>query len=301
MFDRDGGNKWVAVTKSALATILSLVGFTCWWAITGTQYDNEDGECDADDFLDHAEDGDRWHVCGGSGATIGIVAFIVFLMAGIFGIVNALMQGNGTHITYSNKVSMMCSGQIHLMICACMLSLCMFFSFWGIFYRHWIHFEVELKSINTIIGSIDDEWTGGLFSLVDDWHIGSGVEISDYSYDGIAVDQCDLDDDTTICKTFEPLMDAGRLYLSLELCTLAFMFLQGAFFAHAIIFSRDWAHPILNLAFAQLGWIMHLVAIVSWIAYSEVDFDYGDCNNDDTDYDEAYDVCIRSGPVISII
>ena len=121
------------------------------------------------------------------------------------------------------------------------------------------------------------------------------------SYDGIAVDQCDLDDDTTICKTFEPLMNAGRLYLQLELCTLAFMFLQGAFLGYAMFFQRDWAHPILNLAFANLAWIFHLIAIVCWIAYSEVDFDYGDCNNDDTDYDEAYDVCIRSGPVISIL
>ena len=96
MFDRDGGHKYINIAKCAMATILSLVGFTCWWGISGAEYDGEDrGECEAQDFLDHVEDGVRWHVCAGPGATIGIIAFIAFQLAGIFGIVNSLMQGDG--------------------------------------------------------------------------------------------------------------------------------------------------------------------------------------------------------------
>jgi len=34
---------------------------------------------------------------------------------------------------------------------------------------------------------------------------------------------------------------------------------------------------------------------------SEVKFEFGDCENEDTDWDEAWDVCIREAPVLIII
>ena len=55
------------------------------------------------------------------------------------------------------------------------------------------------------------------------------------------------------------------------------------------------------MAFPHLAWVIHLVAIVSWISVSEVKFEMGDCSNDDTEADEAFDVCIKSGPVISLV
>lgn len=150
------------------------------------------------------------------------------------------------------------------------------------------------------MGDTDDSYDGGLFTL-DEWPIGNGFEIDDLSYDGIAVDACDLNDETTACRTFEPLMDAGRLYLQLELVNLAFLFQWGAFIFHAVVFKRDWAHPVLVYALPHLAWIMHLMAVISWTAVSEVEFEVSDCSNDDTEWDEALDVCIRSGPVMSIV
>lgn len=88
LFDRDGGNKMAMVAKAATWPLLSIVGFACWWGTTETSYG---GDCDAEDYLDSTEDGDRWEVCAGGGATVGIVAFAFMVLAGILGIVNSFM------------------------------------------------------------------------------------------------------------------------------------------------------------------------------------------------------------------
>ena len=88
LFDRDGGHKYVQAAKAALWTLLAIVGFASWWGISKTEFD---GSCDADDFLDKVEDGDRWDVCAGSGATVGVIAFIFMILSGLFGIANAFM------------------------------------------------------------------------------------------------------------------------------------------------------------------------------------------------------------------
>jgi len=96
-------------------------------------------------------------------------------------------------------------------------------------------------------------------------------------------------------------MDSGRLYLQVEIVNLFFLFQLAAFLGHVLISGRDMSHPVLNVAFPHLAWIVHLVAIVSWIQLSEVKFEMDDCNNDDTASDEAYDVCIKIGPVLSLV
>ena len=290
LFDRDGGHKYVQAGKVAMWTLLSIVGFASWWGVSKTKFD---GDCDADDFTDSVQDGDRWDVCAGNGATVGIIAFIFMLLSGLFGIANAFMQGDGTKLEYSDDVPFICGPRIHYIICAVLLTICVAFSFVGIFLPRWIYFEIES-------GDTDNDYTGGLFTI-DEWPITTTIDVDDLSYDGISVDICDLNDDTTLCKTFEPLMNSGRLYLQLELVNLAFLFQIAAFLGHVLFFGRDQAHPVLNIAFPHLAWVIHLVAIVSWINQSEVKFEMDDCNNDDTDADEALDVCIKSGPVLSIV
>ena len=215
------------------------------------------------------------------------------LLAGLFGIAHGFMQNNELKLEYSDEVPFLCGPKIHLILCAVLLTICVVLSFVGLFYPNWIYFEIEQ-------GDSNDDYTGGLFTI-DEYPIGSGIKVDDFSYDGIAVDICDLNDDTTLCKTFEPLMDSGRLYLQVEIVNLFFLFQLAAFLGHVLISGRDMSHPVLNVAFPHLAWIVHLVAIVSWIQLSEVKFEMDDCNNDDTASDEAYDVCIKIGPVLSLV
>lgn len=100
---------------------------------------------------------------------------------------------------------MCCGPKIHLGFTLGILTICIALSILGICLRQWVHFEVD-------IGSWDESYDGGLFT-VSEWPAGGSIEIDHYGWDCIAVDPCDVDDDSTNCKTFEPLMDAGRLYL----------------------------------------------------------------------------------------
>ena len=91
------------------------------------------------------------------------------------------------------------------------------------------------------------------------------------------------------------------MYLHFEVTSLFFVWLLASFLLQALLFSREWAHPILVYGFAHLQWIFQLVTIASWSIFSEVKFEMDDCSNEDVDSDEALDICIRTGPVHSII
>ena len=163
----------------------------------------------------------------------------------------------------------------------------------GICIRFWVHFEVE-------VGNDDSTYNGGLFS-VRNYEVSSEIELDAYSWDCLAAANCDLDDDTTVCKTFEPLYKSGRLYLQLEVANLIVLFCVLAHLFNGIFFKKDISHPILVHALPHLAWIVHLVAIICWAVFAEVKFEMGSCDNDDTDADEKYDVCISLGPVLAII
>jgi len=127
------------------------------------------------------------------------------------------------------------------------------------------------------------------------------VNVDYYGWDCLAVVPCDMDSDQTSCKTFEPLMDAGRIYLQLEIANLVIIFQVIAHLYNALAEKRDISHPYLVLGFPHLAWVLHLVALVCWVALSKVKFQFKDCDNDeDVDPDEKLDVCIRGGPIISI-
>jgi len=82
--------------------------------------------------------------------------------------------------------------------------------------RRWVHFEIDDFSYDGTI-------KGGLFSMENFEWPNEDFDVDVYGWDCLAVGPCDQDDDTTICKTFEPLMDAGRLYLQIELANLIFL------------------------------------------------------------------------------
>lgn len=79
------------------------------------------------------------------------------------------------------------------------------------------------------------------------------------------------------------------------------MLVWGTFFLYSICFNREWGHPILNYALPHLAWVMQFVAVVVWAVMSEVKFaEKGECENDETDPDEALDICATSGPILII-
>lgn len=290
MMDRDGGSKFMLLCKASTIAILSTVGFGCWWGLTGASYS---ADCDYEEVGSDVNDGDKPQMCAGTGATIMVIAFAFTLLAAICGLANAFMQGDLLKKAYSEDGVMGCAPKIHMGLIKFLFFIAVTLSLVGICLRNWVHFEID-----TVL--LDDSWDGGLFSVAD-YDINAKVNVDAYGWDCLAVIPCDQDDDTTTCKTFEPLMNAGRLYLQLEVANLVFIFQVTAHLYNILHFKRDISHPVLVHGFAHLAWVIHLVAIICWTVMSRIKFKYDDCSNDDTDPDERYDVCIRAGPIISII
>lgn len=61
----------------------------------------------------------------------------------------------------------------------------------------------------------DEEYDGSLFAIdeLKDGFEGESYDLKSYGWDCMAVGACDADDDSTNCLSFEPLMEAGRVYL----------------------------------------------------------------------------------------
>ena len=49
------------------------------------------------------------------------------------------------------------------------------------------------------------------------------VNIELYGWDCLSVDECDVDDDSTNCKTFYPMYYAAEMYLHFEVTSLFFV------------------------------------------------------------------------------
>lgn len=128
-----------------------------------------------------------------------------------------------------------------------------------------------------------------------------GVELDRWGYDCMSVDPCDIDDDLMECQTFWPLHRAGVTFIHISVVNYILLLQWMMFVINVICFNRHTVHPILVYAFPHLAWFMHLLAIICWAAISEVDYDSGDCVNDDFDPDEQLDICIREGPVLIIV
>lgn len=287
--DRDAGHRCLMGAKAAGFTALSAVGFACWWGISEASYD---ADCEWEDTSEATMDGDAFEVCAGDGATINIVAFCVVMLAGIVGVVNTFMQSDLVEIKYSQDVPMCCGPKVHFGITFLAVILCIVLSVVA-FSIHWIHFEID-------VGTVEDDWDGGILFL-EDYDYSPDVNLDYWGYDCLSVDPCDLDDDTTACKTFEPLHDASRLYIQLELVNLILLIQWCVFLFHALCCSREWAHPVLIYAIPHVAWIFHLIAVICWATISEVKFENDDCVNDDTEPDEAYDVCIKEAPILIIV
>ena len=289
LLDRDPGHKFAMMGKAVMFTILGAAAFGSWWGITGARYDND---CEWEDVQDDLNDGDIYEQCAGPGATFSIIAFGFMLTAGTFAMVNSLIQEDSVEVGYSNDTPMCCAPKIHFAIMMFFLMAVIGVSI-GLWFVHWVHFEIDQ-------GGIDDDWDGRLF-YVEDFDLTPEVNLDLFGWDCLSVDPCDVDDDSTNCKTFDPMYIAGESYLHLEVTSLFFVLLLATFLGHALISSREWAHPVVVYGLAHLQWIFQLAAIAGWSSLSEVKFEMDDCSNDDVDSDEAYDICIRAGPVVSIM
>ena len=289
ILERDPGHRFTMFGKAIMFPILDTIAFALWWGIGGARYDND---CEWEDVSENINDGDTFEQCAGPGATFSIIAFCFTFAAGAFAIANSFFQRNNIEIGYSNQSPMCCGPKIHFGIMLFFLLAVMGVSI-GLWFIHWVHFEIDQNGI-------DDDWDGRI-NGVEDYDITPQVNIDFYGWDCLSIDPCDVDDDSTDCKSFDPLQLAGWHYLHLEVTSLFFVVLMTAFLFQVLLFSKEWAHPVLVYGFAHLQWIFQLVAIVGWAAMSEVKFEMDDCKNDDVDSDEAYDICIREGPVISII
>jgi len=288
IMDHDAGHKMAIAAKGILFTLLSVVGFACWWGITGASFS---ASCEDDDVADDLSDGDAFEVCAGSGAIVSIVAFAFTFLAGALAIANAFMQKDTIERKYSDDVPMCCGPKIHMGIALFAAITCFVLGFVG-FFVHWVRFGIDQ-------GNIDEDYDGTLLMLKD--VDVSGVNLDYYSWDCMAVAQCDLDDDTTNCKTFEPLMDAGGLYILFEIINMFFLLTWMAFLSYVLCKGREWSHPMIVYSLPNMAWLFHLIAVICWTVISKARFRRGGCDNDDTDADEAYDVCSREGPIMAIV
>jgi len=290
ILDRDAGKKMFMTVKAVMFTLFTTVGFACYFGITGASYD---ADCEYEDVAEDVNDGDAFQVCAGTGATIAIVAFALTFLAGVLAIVNSLMQKDDELVVlkYSDGEPMCCSTKMHFIITSIMVLLCVGLGIVAMCIN-WTHFEIDM-------GNTDEDYDGDLMNVKD--FDTQGVTLDYYGYDCIAVDPCDIDDDTTVCKTFEPLMNAGQLYMMFEIINLVFLLLFVPFLVMKLCYDREVGHPIINHTLPHMAWVFHLIAIICFAAVSNVKFEMGDCSNDDTEPDEAYDVCVREGPVLAIV
>lgn len=56
LIDRDGGHKIEKAVRCIWFALLSLIGFACWWGLTGASYD---ADCQYEDWRDDLLDGDK--------------------------------------------------------------------------------------------------------------------------------------------------------------------------------------------------------------------------------------------------
>lgn len=289
LIDCDPGHRmWMGFCVS-MYTLLSVGGFAGWWSLSGVSYD---ADCDDDDYADDLADGNRWDMCAGHGATMSIVAVCAMAIAGILSLINSMLQVNMNAVKLSTG-RVHCFGiKVHFVFCLVLLMCCIGLSIFSILIRKWVNFEDQ---------SGDDQ-SGSLFAIDDTsfTYSGTSYDVDYYGWDCLAEGACDADDDSTICKTFEPLMDSGRFYLSLQVTVICLLLVWHPFLIYSIFFTRESGHPVLNHALPHLAWIVHLGATVMWATTSKVEFEVGDCTNDDVDSDERLDVCITIGPLLMI-
>ena len=89
ILDRDPGKKTAMMGYAWSFMILSTGAFCCWWYYNGNV--KYDGDWETEGYTKDSQNGDRWEMCAGPGATLNIVAFVSMLTAGIMGILCAFM------------------------------------------------------------------------------------------------------------------------------------------------------------------------------------------------------------------
>ena len=246
----------------AMFSILSFTGFSFWWGLTGVSFD---ANCDTDDYVDDLGDGNRWEMCAGHGAIMSIVAVCSMAVAGIVSLINAMLQDDVTQVKL-NTGRIHCWGiRIHFVFCFLMLLSCIALSVIGILWRKWVNWE----------DTLEEHQSGSLFAI-DDTRTTYNLKIYDidhYGWDCIAQEACEIYSSGTVCKTFEPLMDSGRFYLSLQITVICLLMVWLTFFIYSLFFSREWGHPVINHAMPHIAWIVHLGATVMWATMSKVQFE----------------------------
>ena len=78
--------------------------------------------------------------------------------------------------------------------------------------RTWVQFNIT----NTDFGR-DDDFTGSLFTIDEFTSIYETkiLQLEHYPWDCIAGGSCEANFDGMLCKTFEPLAEAGRIYFNI--------------------------------------------------------------------------------------
>ena len=287
--EKDPGHKrWMYVCAS-MFTVLSAGGFAAWFALTGVWYEND---CDDTDYSEDAIDGDKWKLCAGMGSTFAILACGFMVIAGILGIVHTMKLDEMAEVSMSEEEVPCCGMKMHTMFFFILLWACIICAMATIIVREWVNFENSA-----------DDYTGSLFAIDEVKSVQDGFtyKYENYGWDCIAIGDCDSDDDSTNCKTFEPLYEAGRMYFELELAVVGCLLVFNTFFFYAMMYKREWGMPMLNHALPHLAWMIHLAATVMWVLKSEVKFEMGDCDNGTVDKDEQMDVCIKTGPILMIV
>ena len=198
--------------------------------------------------------GDRWEWCAGQGTYINIFAVALNIIAGALAVLNTLMQNDFQSFAIAQNVTVGCLRlKTHFILIYIFTIFIIFLALSNPLIRDWVNFNIQHTDSNR-----DDDYTGSLYSLneFNAGYNGQSLVLDRFAFDCIGGRSCEANYDGTFCQTFEPLMDAGRLYLSLEITVIGLTILWQHFFIYAIFFAREWSHPLLNYALPHLAWFL---------------------------------------------
>ena len=278
VFGHDSGNMYISYFLCVFYIATYVTAFILYYVISGVKYDNDckDNDYDLDEKID---------LCAGTGAPVSVAAVLLTAISGIVGIWNTAQQDIWKSVKLAKNKIGCCSIRGHAVFLFFLFIVIHALSILSLVTRDWVNWEVKSN----------DHFHGSLFTI-DKYN-----SVYDYGYDCVRQPECDKDDDSTLCKTFDRLMDAGSIFIQIEVAVLMFNWFWASSVTYLILFRRDYAWPFATYMLPQIAWIVQLAGLIAWTSISDARYEtIEECDNDHVDPDDPYLVCVTYGPFYAI-
>ena len=232
-FGLDGGNMYISYFLCIFSVVTYTIAFASYYIISEVKYDNDckDNDYDLDEKID---------LCAGTGAPVSVAAMLLVIISGVIGIWNTWSQPAWKNVKLAtNKIGCF-EIRFHGVVLFLLFVAIHCLSILSLASSDWVTWEVNS----------DTDYDGSLFT-VDRYN-----KVYDYGYDCIRQPECDLDDDSTLCKTFDSLMDAGNMFIQVEVAVLMFNWFWAFNVIYLILFRRDYAYPFTTYLIPQIAWMI---------------------------------------------